>query len=745
MRYRLFYWTLAILITANLDRRLLGEVHEIDLSQPTPAVTEWLKLGGKSPNGTTLGVNDRYFTRNGGPWLPIMGEFHYCRYPSTEWERELRKIRAGGVTVVATYALWVNHENPKGTWSWTGDENLRQFVQECSRQGLYVCLRVGPYCNAESRNGGFPDFVASMTKKRSNDPAYLAEVERWFGQLAEQTKGLFFKDGGPIIAIQLENEFASGDPDHIDTLQAMCKRLGMDAPFYTVTANTRCHWEKGTLIPLQGAYPYRGWGPLGFPTQDYMYRSETWGAMFNEYKDYYDASRFPIGFCEMGAGCWCSYNGRFQIKPEDSEALLQDTLGRGSNLVGYYMFHGGTQRAGMEMNGHPLTYDFQAPLGEFGEVRPSYARLKRLHHFINDYNQDLAITRVVRPVEHPTDPKDNKTLRFVAREADGRGFVFLNNTQAWVTMQDQKDLQIRLKLPGGRQLTFPQKPFTLRAGRYAIFPFQQKLGDIELTYATAQPMARFEKEGTLYCIYFAVDGIDPEYAFASESVGKIQGNAGELRLDSGRTIIAAQAGADHAIHLTSASGQSVVLFTLTSAESLASWRVTVNRQEELLLSSANVLSSPSGLTLYSEKESMPWQLLNSRLPHKAGTLVAQKAKCDSPLNIYSDNSYEWHLDRLPAGVVDVRVDVDYIGSTAEFWVDGIKYTDNRLNGDRWTFSLARFFKPGDGKHKFRVTVQPWDDRVKGIPPASQPRTDEMKKGILGNVHFVPIYEGTIQP
>src|ERR1019366_1290979 len=94
--------------------------------------------GGRSPAGHVLSINNRYLSLDGRPWLPVMGEFHYSRYPDAEWEREILKMKAGGVEIVATYVFWIHHEEVEGRFDWSGQRNLRRFVELCGRQGMYA-------------------------------------------------------------------------------------------------------------------------------------------------------------------------------------------------------------------------------------------------------------------------------------------------------------------------------------------------------------------------------------------------------------------------------------------------------------------------------------------------------------------------------------------------------------------------------------------------------------------------------
>src|SRR5215469_18072488 len=182
---------------------------QIDASsfvQPDPSSFR----GGKavSPTGHTIGMNSRYLIRDGKPWLPVMGEFHYSRVPATEWEQEVLKMKAAGVSIISTYVIWIHHEEIQGQFDWTGSRNLRAFVEICAKHGLYVYVRIGPWAHGEARNGGFPDWLLKATQNtRQNDPVYLFYVKPYYEQIAAQLRGLLWKDGGPVIGIQLENEY----------------------------------------------------------------------------------------------------------------------------------------------------------------------------------------------------------------------------------------------------------------------------------------------------------------------------------------------------------------------------------------------------------------------------------------------------------------------------------------------------------------------------------------------------------
>lgn len=154
--------------------------------QPVPA-----QLGsGRSPNGSTVAVNNQYLTRDAKPWTPVMGEFHYSRYPQAYWEEEILKMKAGGVQIVSTYVFWIHHEEVEGQFDWSGQRDLRTFAELCRKHGMLLYPRIGPWAHGEVRNGGLPDWVMANSSVRLNNPVYLAEVRSFYAQIGEQLKGL---------------------------------------------------------------------------------------------------------------------------------------------------------------------------------------------------------------------------------------------------------------------------------------------------------------------------------------------------------------------------------------------------------------------------------------------------------------------------------------------------------------------------------------------------------------------------
>lgn len=446
--------------------------------------------------------------------MPVMGEIHYSRLPQGEWRDAVRKMKDGGVTVIATYVFWNHIEENEGVFNWSGQRDLRRFIEICGEEGLPVVLRVGPFCHGEVRNGGIPDWVFDKElKTRSEDPAFLALVERLYRQIFTQLQGLQWKDGGPVMACQFDNEYR-GHGSYLMALKNIAEEIGFDLPFYTRTGwpELKTPVPYGEMLPLYGDYADGFWERSIEPTAgDYYkafnfkpFRSST-AIASEQLKDQKEKvtegdERYPYFTCELGGGMMPAYHRRPWIYPEDAYSLAVVKLGSGSNLLGYYMYHGGTNPEGgiylnetqksraTNYNDMPVkNYDFQAPLGEFGQTYPHYYTLRKLHLFMNDYGKTLAPMEASFPAPQDLPKGDDSSLRWSYRSEGDSGFVFVNNYERLQNLSDKKGIQFDVC-----GVKFPSKKITIPGGTVCIFPV-----NIDgIRYATAQLIAY--RDGKIY-------------------------------------------------------------------------------------------------------------------------------------------------------------------------------------------------------------------------------------------------------
>ena len=516
----------------------------IDASAPTtdtpsPANYSFDMSDALSPDGHILGLNAQYLTLDGKPWLPVMGEMHYSRVPEAEWETEVLKMKSAGVQIVAAYIIWIHHEEVEGQWEWSGNKDLRHFVQLCAKHGMYVVPRIGPWSHAEVRNGGFPDWLlAKTTQQRSNDPAYLQYVDLYYKQIGEQLKGLMWSQGGPVVGIQLENEYnkrcALCGTQHILQLKQMARDAGLRVPFYTETSWDGAAIPAGAVLPVDGGYPDAPWDasiqklpPNGVYAFSFG-RGVTGnmgavGGAVATANSANPARTTPWITAEMGGGMQVTYHRRPIVTADDIAAMMPVMLGAGVNLYGTYMFHGGENPDGKLTtlqeslathydNDLPQkTYDFQAPIGEFGDERESLLKLKLWNYFLNDFGDDLAPMQPRRPQTVPSGPGDFSVPRIAARTAGNSGFLFVNNHVREYAMPARENFQVTIKLPGDKSVTLPSKPITLPADAYFVWPFNMDLSGLHLRYATAQPLAILGTADAPVYAFFAQPGIPAEF------------------------------------------------------------------------------------------------------------------------------------------------------------------------------------------------------------------------------------------
>lgn len=193
--------------------------------------------------------------------MPVMGEVHYSRIPAGEWEREVRRIKAGGVTVIAAYVFWNHVEEREGVFDWSGCRDLRRFLEICGKEEMPVVLRLGPFCHGEVRNGGIPDWMFDKgCRMREENPVFMKYTGRLYRQIFAQVQGLQWKDGGPVMAAQFDNEYR-GRGSYLMALKKMALDIGFDLPFYTRTGwpELRTPVPFGEMLPLYGDYADGFW------------------------------------------------------------------------------------------------------------------------------------------------------------------------------------------------------------------------------------------------------------------------------------------------------------------------------------------------------------------------------------------------------------------------------------------------------------------------------------------------------
>lgn len=322
--------------------------------------------GAAAPSRHTFRIQGRQFLLDGNPFQIIAGSMHYTRIPRADWRDRFRKARAMGLNTITTYVFWNVHEPQPGVFNFSGQNDLAEYIRKAQQEGLFVILRPGPYVCAEWDLGGYPSWLLKdhSLVLRSADPQYMAEVRAWFAHLGKIVQPLLLQNGGPILAIQVENEYGSFDDDHayMQQMVSLLKQSGMNAPVL-YTADGAEELSRGTLPDLPAV--------VNFGTGE---AQSSFAAL----------ERFRPNQPQMSGEYWAGWFDHWGEKHHTADgakeaAELKWMLQRGYS-VNIYMFDGGTSFGwmnGANSNGSnyqpdTTSYDYDAPVDESGNPRKKY-------------------------------------------------------------------------------------------------------------------------------------------------------------------------------------------------------------------------------------------------------------------------------------------------------------------------------------------------------------------------------------
>ncbi len=709
---------------------------------------------GTDGEGNLIDFNNYYMEYNGEPYYAISGEMHFSRIEERFWEDEIIKMKMAGITMISTYLFWIHHEEEKGVFDWSGNKNIRKFTQLCKKHNIFLILRIGPFSHGECRNGGFPDWMfGAPYDVRSNDEEYLFYVKRYLQEIGQQVKGLMFQDSGPVVSIQIENEYEhasspwepttenSGEwtpsgnegPSHLSILKKMAIEEGMITPLYSTTAWGGACAPVEEVLPLWGGYAYWPWIFYGDdikehpPTTEYIYKDfhNNDAPKYYNFDPEYPPEDFPFVCCEMGGGMANYYRYRFQLPFESVEASANVKTASGCNFLGYYMFHGGTNPKGKrvpylnECALPKISYDYQGAIGEYGQIRDSYRRVKLLHYFYKSFEKQLCNTKTVLPKEAADmDQRDRDTLRYCVRVNGDSGFVFLNNFQDHVEMKDQKDFSVTVKTDTDGIRIPAEGGMSLSREASCILPFNLDMDGILLRYATAQPILRTSVDGVPHYFFFIPEGMEPEFQFEGME---------PIYVPKDRTSRTVIKGKD---------GKELVLCVLSREDSKKLWIVKRDGSDLIILSEETVLDDNGTIRVESiGKESgtiavfpprekpltagsksnapefqgevftyynicygkshiqMEWEDVSSREKESSGTL--KRPVIGSPITSGKIVNARAKIKITPESFEQCKqilMKVDYMGDIGYAFTDSDLINDNFCNGATWEFGIKAYEK-----------------------------------------------------
>ncbi|PNF39271.1 hypothetical protein B7P43_G16708 [Cryptotermes secundus] len=330
----------------------------------------------EAPRSFSIDYENNQFLLNGNPFRYVSGSLHYFRVPRAYWREHLRKLRAAGLNAVSTYVEWSQHEPSPGHFEFSGELDLQHFIHLAQEEDLLVLLRPGPYICAERDMGGLPPWLLTVKPDiylRTNDTTYMEYAERYLNYLMSSVQTQLYGNGGPIIMVQIENEYGSYkacDSNYTARLRDIVKNIvGNAAVLYTTDGAGSSYLRCGKI---EGVY-----ATVDFGTGTDVDTAFLAQRMYEP--------RGPLINSEFYAG-WLTHWGE-ALQRVDTDAIVKtlDAMLARNASVNFFVFHGGTNfgfLAGANyMNSYQpqlTSYDFDAPISEAGDPTNKYFAIKEV-------------------------------------------------------------------------------------------------------------------------------------------------------------------------------------------------------------------------------------------------------------------------------------------------------------------------------------------------------------------------------
>ena len=349
----------------------------------TPSFAQKAKGTFEAGNGT--------FLLNGKPFVVKAAEIHYPRIPKPYWEHRIKMCKALGMNTVCIYIFWNIHEQREGEFDFTGNNDVAEFCRLAQKNGMYVIVRPGPYVCAEWEMGGLPWWLLKKKdiRLRERDPYFMERVKMFEQKVGEQLAGLTIQNGGPIIMVQVENEYGSygEDKPYVSEIRDCLRGIyGKELALF------QCDWssnfEKNGLDDLTWT--------MNFGT----------GANINDQFRRLGELRpnAPKMCSEFWSGWFDKWGARHETRPaKDMVDGMDEMLSKGISFS-LYMTHGGTSFghwAGANSPGFApdvTSYDYDAPINEYGHATPKFWELRKMMEKYNDGKALPAVPKDVAPI-----------------------------------------------------------------------------------------------------------------------------------------------------------------------------------------------------------------------------------------------------------------------------------------------------------------------------------------------------------
>lgn len=341
--------------------------------------------------GGTFTTGDKTFLLNGKPFVVKAAELHYPRIPRAYWEHRIKMCKSLGMNTVCLYVFWNIHEQEEGKFDFTGNNDVAAFCRLAQKNGMYVIVRPGPYVCAEWEMGGLPWWLLKKKdiRLREQDPYFMQRVEIFEKEVGKQLAPLTIQNGGPIIMVQVENEYGSygKDKPYVSAIRDIVRKSGFDK-----VSLFQCDWSSNFLNN-------------GLDDLTWTMNFGTGANIDQQFKRLGEVRPNAPKMCsEFWSGWFDKWGARHETRPaKDMVEGMDEMLSKGISFS-LYMTHGGTSFghwAGANSPGFQpdvTSYDYDAPINEYGHTTPKYFELREMMAKHNDGKKLPAVPKAPMPL-----------------------------------------------------------------------------------------------------------------------------------------------------------------------------------------------------------------------------------------------------------------------------------------------------------------------------------------------------------
>ena len=496
---------------------------------------------------SVVSYDSKSFKIGGKRKFIFSGEIHYFRTPRGLWYDRLLKAKRAHLNTIASYIAWNWHEEEEGVFRFNGDRDIETYINLCKELGLFFIARPGPYICSEWDSGGHPNWLYAKTDIfRTVREPYLSYALRWYDAILPIIKRTLYSRGGATIMFQIENEYFWGNvPLHFVLYEKAREYLGEDVPIVT---NENRYVHSTPIIDTIDSYP-DPWVLSEFERKiEEVKRSQ---------KDK------PLMFMELEGG-WFSIFGkplpteRGSFPAGWTEMLVKTAIARGVKAINFYMFHGGTNPEYFTAKYITTTYDYDAAISEWGELKPRYYAIRRLGLFIESF-EDLLTEAEESKVEILEGDAD-----VFCRKSRDTALVFIRNIR-----DESTCVKIRvsdIELP---RITVPPKYMKIVLVNY-VFP--ETL--FKLKYSTFEPLLVTKVGDRIVAVFYSDENEENETVLESKTPIKVRSVSSEkisVNVEDKTLVIRhIQGKKDYLVELVSG-GRTLLLVFTTKERASKTW------------------------------------------------------------------------------------------------------------------------------------------------------------------------------